>query len=568
MGIRTPERAFVESPAMCSPAATPADAAAPVSRRPVEAWSRAAIGPGLVLLFALVWRLLGITATDVWADEAVTLMLARAPLRDLLLKLPTAEGNPPLFFVPFKAWGLVAQSDWAMRLLPCVLGVGVVGVLMGTAHSIRKGAWLPTGLLAAVSPAPVHYSQEIRGYSLLLLATAVTLWAAWRARTPTRGRTLAMTLAAAAAAHVHAVGLFVYPMGAALLLVIGRRAAIRAILRPWGAWLWLVLVAPMLWFNMHWSQVHRADWWIPPVSWSQLRTLGAQVLGLHIVESWEYSRWPERMWAAFVIERLMILAPVVLLSAGLADRATRRTTLGLAAAAATYLALMIAAGILSVPNLALRTVLPAVAPLLLMLGLGGSTGATTFLRSVARTAVVALCVLQAGAWAWYVAAGPPRRPPGRATYAWMRAGLGPHDLVVTTPMWIEDLTAWYLGDLVPAERLLGAAHPILDGGSPPVRRVIPLVHDEGWRERLREAIRRAAERSGGRYSVWYVQFAMLSPPDRGNIPAVLSEEHEAAAVFVAPGDMKTVHALRYVPRKVSSAPSPLLDPSSAPFHSP
>src|ERR1051325_2259176 len=64
---------------------------------------------GLVFFF---W-----TRSDLWLDEALSVNIARLPLRDL----PTAlkhDGAPPLYYVLLHVWTAVLGSgDWAVRAL-------------------------------------------------------------------------------------------------------------------------------------------------------------------------------------------------------------------------------------------------------------------------------------------------------------------------------------------------------------------------------------------------------------------------------------------------------------------
>ena len=50
-----------------------------------------------ILLLALSWRLLGITQTEVWRDEAITIIHTHDRWLDLLTRLPWVEDTPPWF---------------------------------------------------------------------------------------------------------------------------------------------------------------------------------------------------------------------------------------------------------------------------------------------------------------------------------------------------------------------------------------------------------------------------------------------------------------------------------------
>src|SRR5690606_20323500 len=78
----------------------------PPDRAPPALLSRRghALGWATILLAALLWRLMGITLTEVWRDEATTLIHTQAGWLDLIRRLPFVEDTPPLSFLMFKAW--------------------------------------------------------------------------------------------------------------------------------------------------------------------------------------------------------------------------------------------------------------------------------------------------------------------------------------------------------------------------------------------------------------------------------------------------------------------------------
>lgn len=543
-------------------------------------------GAGGVLLFALLIRLIGITTTEVWPDEGVTLMLIRASWWDLLTRLPLATDHPPLSFVVFKIWSLVFHSEWTLRLLPVLLGVCAVGVLMRVAGRIHPQAAIPTGLLAAVSPIPVHYSQELRGYSLLFLLSALALLAAQRLAAggvshsrpggldareggqdarpstdacspreacPPRSAARRISLdglllagAGAAAAHTHAVGLFVFPMAAVFLLVMKGRAGVRTLLRPGGVWLWFLLVGPMIWFNLHWSEVHRQDWWIPGHSWPQMRSYAEEYFGLMLLRRWEGEQIPRPVWTAYALQRLLMLGLAVLALAALAERRLRRPCAAFALAAGAYVGAMLLAGLVAVPNMLPRTLLPGWAPILVLLGLGGAGRVGRFHRLLPGGALGLLVCLYGAGWIWYVEAGPPRRASTRALYSWIQGQLGPHDVVVASRN-CEDVTAYYLGHAVPGERLLSKSSPRFKA-LPAALRMDPPALDRSWKDRLSAALATAAEASGGRYSVWLIQYSLETDPHPPSLSEFLDEQHLPAGEFLSE-NIAFPRAVRYVPRR-------------------
>src|SRR5690606_11876241 len=120
---------------------------------------------------------------------------------------------------------------------------------------------------------------------------------------------------------------------------------------------------------------------------------------------------------------------------------------------------------LSLPDVLDRTLLPAWCPIVLLLGVA-MRAALDRHRAVGCTALGIVLVVWAGGWVWSVYGGGARRSPNVAAFAWIRDRLGPNDLVVSAPIWFEDLSIYRLGDRLPGERFLSVGNPVY-ADSPP-----------------------------------------------------------------------------------------------------
>jgi mannosyltransferase len=156
-----------------------------------------------------------------WYDEATTAWLVRATPAQMLAQLPHTESTPPLYYL--LAWGwvrLFGDTQTGLRSLSALAGVITVPVAFAAARELagRRVALLAAGLVA-VNPLLIWYSQEARSYSLLVLATAVSLWLFARARSdPGPGRFVAWAVASTAALCVHYFAIFLVAPEAILLL--------------------------------------------------------------------------------------------------------------------------------------------------------------------------------------------------------------------------------------------------------------------------------------------------------------------------------------------------------------
>jgi 4-amino-4-deoxy-L-arabinose transferase-like glycosyltransferase len=125
----------------------------------------------LILAVAALTRFWRLDYHSFWFDEVVSLQWAGADVAytwDKTFAL-VEEKHPPAYYLTLHAWqqfldlfGL-AQQDMALRALGAIFGVLTVGgVLLLASHLGGRRTALLAGLLVALSPALVWYSQELR----------------------------------------------------------------------------------------------------------------------------------------------------------------------------------------------------------------------------------------------------------------------------------------------------------------------------------------------------------------------------------------------------------------------
>lgn len=127
----------------------------------------------LILLLAFIVRLVGINQS-LWLDEAAQALMSRGNLYDLWTQ--NADFHPSLFHSLLHFWMKISSNEVFMRLLPVCFGVLSIWVVYSFCQKIfgEKIARISAYLLA-VSPFAVWYSQELRGYSLLVLMSLLSV---------------------------------------------------------------------------------------------------------------------------------------------------------------------------------------------------------------------------------------------------------------------------------------------------------------------------------------------------------------------------------------------------------
>jgi mannosyltransferase len=192
------------------------------ARIPRLSWGAAVVAA--VVLVGVVLRFY--TRSDLWLDEALSVNVARLPLRDLQGAL-RHDGAPPLYYVVLHVWmRAFGTGDTAVRALSGLASVATLPLAWFAGRRLggRLVAWL-TVLVLATSPYAIRYGTESRMYALVMLLVFAGYLAVLRAvERPTLGR-LAV-VAVITALLVYAQYWSFYLVAVAVLLL--ARRAVRA----------------------------------------------------------------------------------------------------------------------------------------------------------------------------------------------------------------------------------------------------------------------------------------------------------------------------------------------------
>jgi len=145
-----------------------------------------AVAAAVVIAIGLVLRFW--TRSQLWLDEALTVNIARLPVRHIPGAL-RRDGAPPLFYVLLHFWMRVfGTSNLAVRSLSGVCSVLCLPLMWVTGRRVGRTAGASpavTGAVAVVllasSPFAIRYATEARMYSLVVLLTLVGYLALARA---------------------------------------------------------------------------------------------------------------------------------------------------------------------------------------------------------------------------------------------------------------------------------------------------------------------------------------------------------------------------------------------------
>lgn len=439
-----------------------------------------------VVALAALLRLIGLGAEPLWLDEAFTWRWAHLPWDELWGPAARTETNPPLWFA-IERLVLVAlgPGEAALRLPAALLGVAAVPLGFLLARRLAgERAGLVAALLLAADPLLVAYSQEARGYALLVAGTLLAAWgvlAHLDGAGPAAGRgmdalaaagprllpALAFAAGSAAALWAHNTGLLVPLLGnlAALLLWLGHGAD-RRLLPPWIAANLLAFLPWLWWLPMLLEQAGGAV----NVGWiRQPSPLGALAATARL-------HGPHALPLAPAPAALLGL-PILALAAWAALRLRGRGLVLLLPAAGLPVALYLL-GLLVRPVWIERALLPAATAALVLAGIGLAAIGPRKLRA----ALLALLLLPRAAdlAAWHLR---PQKLAWPEAAAMVGGELRPGDAILLLPHIYHWPWAYYAAQAgLPAAALGVVVGPPPPPGSPlvePVDRGLALLPPDG-----------------------------------------------------------------------------------------
>ncbi len=177
-------------------------------------------GIALLTFIALALRLFRLSHQSFWVDEVDSIMAAQGPLKGIYERSVLAANSLPTYFFLLRPFVGDSTTDLEVRarLLSVIAGTFSIPVFIGVVFLWRKqrATALLAGALLAINPLHLWYSQETRGYALMLLFGLLTLLCFDLARQKNRpGWWVLYILSALMAIAVHKTGL-IFPVACGL----------------------------------------------------------------------------------------------------------------------------------------------------------------------------------------------------------------------------------------------------------------------------------------------------------------------------------------------------------------
>lgn len=137
----------------------------------------------LLLLLATGLRFHKLDAQSFWNDEGNSARLSERSL-PLIIEGTASDVHPPLYYVLLRGWReLLGESEFGLRSFSAFAGVLTVAATVALAQfffpTSKRGQTagivvVAAGLMAAINPTLVYYSQETRMYAMLALVSSLS----------------------------------------------------------------------------------------------------------------------------------------------------------------------------------------------------------------------------------------------------------------------------------------------------------------------------------------------------------------------------------------------------------
>ncbi len=189
-----------------------------------------------VFLLALAVRLIELGHQNLWCDEVLTVNVSHEGGKALLEAMSMESNKPPLYFYFMHYWLPEHATEFWVRLPSAIFGALACAITLILGREIfgHKYGWMP-GVILAVMPFHVYYSQEARMYALLTLTGAAAMLFNFRfCRRQQWQDALLYLLCAVSSCYVFTYGIFLIPFSCLFSLAFKPRLPRKSLLIIWA----------------------------------------------------------------------------------------------------------------------------------------------------------------------------------------------------------------------------------------------------------------------------------------------------------------------------------------------
>jgi len=131
----------------------------------------------VILAIALFLRVYDLAEESIWLDEGISLRLAQAQPIPIIVER-AFNNHPPFYFVLLHLWAKIfSDTIFSARFLSLIFGMLVVCFMFVLGRRIfTERVGILSSLFVALSLFHIHYSQEIRMYSLVAFLALLSMY--------------------------------------------------------------------------------------------------------------------------------------------------------------------------------------------------------------------------------------------------------------------------------------------------------------------------------------------------------------------------------------------------------
>ena len=180
---------------------------------------------GAILSVALLSRLIHLQQKSFWLDEWYSIGVARLNWPTFVRLIANREANMVLYYALLRFWTRFGESEVFIMLLSVLFGLAALPIVWAIGDRLlgRRVGLIAASLLA-INAFHIKYSQEVRGYSLLVLLAALSMFLFVRGiEQPSRKTWIMYALVTTLTIYSHLFGVFLLPSHWMSLLFLPRQ---------------------------------------------------------------------------------------------------------------------------------------------------------------------------------------------------------------------------------------------------------------------------------------------------------------------------------------------------------
>lgn len=410
------------------------------------------LAAGSILCLGIYLRLMGL-GKGIWLDEGYSLYIISS--KSFIHRLLSLD-HPPLYFILLKTWSKINNGEEFLRLFSVLLGTGTIALGIKWIKPYSHFGSLVAGLIVATLPMMLQYSQEIRGYSLLVFAFTLSLYYASRitGKSEKRFTYVALSFSLCIAVATHAVGImFIISTGLFILILSPRLNTINLKRLLFTFTIPVCLFLLQLYF-LPGLRKSIKNWWVPEISAGWLLYILKELSG---IEQTRQLYWLSVETFPGLTDFVIAIVDYnidVILFAGfitvIVYMGNRRHIFPFFIAALSYWGQLVLYSIFVIPVLISRTALPGIIPFIALIGIQLATIKKQKLKIVVTSATILLCILFTLNWIKNEAGKPPedwKKISGELTSI-----RNPGDIILVYPDFIHFTLNYYAG--LPVDKVI------------------------------------------------------------------------------------------------------------------